>query len=562
MNLVIPVRKGGLGNQMFQVAAALVYGKETQRTVVIPLETPHIHRVHSNPYELSIFKGLDTLQTVLDSLSLYALCQNGFTLYPGEPGFEQWEPLTTEGNIVLHGYFQYYPPFERHKEFLSQFFLHNLEPYREKGTSHIGIHIRRGDYLKFPDVFSLLGPSYYCRAIQEMGKRVPTQHYKIFSDDIAWCKEQDMFQNLESVEFIQEPDEIKCLSKMIACEGGFICANSSYSWWAAFLGAFQKGSVCIVPETWCKGFTGDLIPKEWIVIPNAKGSLVLFEPGTLNLHEKKDVDHLIKPLHKTVEVYVDCLKYSHSSNPKVFVQLEPVAIQRDTEQHLVKNYNMYDTIYTFNETVLQGCPNAKKTILPACSWISRSHWGSIDTTKKAFQVSCITGSKQLAEGHTYRLLLYANQKILKDVYSMPITFYRSSADQPLPELTNNPFIQKDKFPLFETFQYSFVIENSSQTNYFTEKLIDCLITKTIPIYYGCPNIAEYFDTTGWILLTEKEPFERLQEFVEKWKQANYSEDSYERFKESIEANYRLCKERYSGFYTTFHRLFLENPAFE
>jgi hypothetical protein len=46
--------------------------------------------------------------------------------------------------------------------------------------------------------------------------------------------------------------------------------------------------------------------------------------------------------------------------------------------------------------------------------------------------------------------------------------------------------------------YSIVVESSSEPNYFTEKLIDCLVTKTIPIYWGCPNISEYFDTSYWI----------------------------------------------------------------
>ena len=46
--------------------------------------------------------------------------------------------------------------------------------------------------------------------------------------------------------------------------------------------------------------------------------------------------------------------------------------------------------------------------------------------------------------------------------------------------------------------YSVAVESSNEPNYFTEKLIDCLITKTIPIYWGCPNISEYFDTSYWI----------------------------------------------------------------
>jgi hypothetical protein len=42
------------------------------------------------------------------------------------------------------------------------------------------------------------------------------------------------------------------------------------------------------------------------------------------------------------------------------------------------------------------------------------------------------------------------------------------------------------------------VESSSETEIFTERLIDCLVTKTIPIYWGCPNISDFFDTSYWI----------------------------------------------------------------
>lgn len=269
MNIVIPVRKGGLGNQMFQVAAAMIYNLEEGKTVVLPREQKHIHRVHPHTYEESIFQGFHVLNNSLDEHSIHALLQKGFTLYPGEPGFEKWEPLKKEGNIILHGYFQHYSLIEKHKDFITKRFLENLHNYRQTGNAkQIAIHVRRGDYLKFPDVFPILDCSYYTRAIDEVEKRVPgLKYYKIFSEDLEWCRDQDIFQSLENVEFVEEKDEIKTLCQMIACEGGFICANSSFSWWGAFLGAFQKEGPCIAPAAWCKGFTGELLPTTWIQIP-------------------------------------------------------------------------------------------------------------------------------------------------------------------------------------------------------------------------------------------------------------------------------------------------------
>lgn len=76
------------------------------------------------------------------------------------------------------------------------------------------------------------------------------------------------------------------------------------------------------------------------------------------------------------------------------------------------------------------------------------------------------------------------------------------------------------------------MENSRQHNYFTEKLIDCLITKTIPIYYGCPNIGDYFSTQGWILLETGTP----DEFLQKCSVLDVS--YYEKYLDVIEENYR------------------------
>jgi len=113
-------------------------------------------------------------------------------------------------------------------------------------------------------------------------------------------------------------------------------------------------------------------------------------------------------------------------------------------------------------------------------------------------MSSIVGSKLMTVGHELRQLLYRNQNITR--LPMPITWFRSSKGRVLPGIGGSPILQGDKDVLFLDYQFSLVIENSRQENYFTEKLIDCLVTKTIPVYYGCPNIGTWFDTRGWIIL--------------------------------------------------------------
>jgi hypothetical protein len=64
--------------------------------------------------------------------------------------------------------------------------------------------------------------------------------------------------------------------------------------------------------------------------------------------------------------------------------------------------------------------------------------------------------------------------------------------------------------------------------------MDCLLTKTIPIYWGCDNIGDYFDTTGWIIL-ETESVEELQD-----KLKIVTADYYDKYKDTIEKNYNIA----------------------
>jgi hypothetical protein len=264
MEIVIPVRKGGLGNQMFQVAAALIVSKETGKQVVLPQELPHIHNVFQLDYSQTVFQSIqDRLPFNLTGDHLQLLLHQGFWIYPGEPGFEPWSTNVPPGPVILHGYFQYYEPIGKYEEMIRSFYRQNLG-CQEGDRSKVGIHVRRGDYLKFADVHVNQTATYYQKGMAEIEKTVKP-NYVVFSDDIAWCKTQEVFRQANVV-FCEEQNEIECLKQMIACDGGFICANSTYSWWAAFLGPHRLRSPCIVPKKWFNGADVKLFPKEWIVL--------------------------------------------------------------------------------------------------------------------------------------------------------------------------------------------------------------------------------------------------------------------------------------------------------
>jgi hypothetical protein len=197
---------------------------------------------------------------------------------------------------------------------------------------------------------------------------------------------------------------------------------------------------------------------------------------------------------------VDTLNVFSEKLPNIYVQLEPNAIYNN-EDYLLENQGKYHTILTFNQRILDSCPNARKYIY-GTTWMEKYMYDNVDISKKQFAISHMSGTKVWpnAPGHILRQIIHNNQEILT---SYPITFYRSFHPPQLHDYGNNPILSpdhKDKVILFETYQFAIVIENSKQTNYFTEKLMDCLLMKTIPIYYGCPNISDFFDTTGWIII--------------------------------------------------------------
>lgn len=257
-------------------------------------------------------------------------------------------------------------------------------------------------------------------------------------------------------------------------------------------------------------------------------------PATLTLYSSwMEAEALHKPKFDTVILH-DSNKIELCNNPLVryiFLQGEPEVITH-SRAFMLKSAHRFTWILTFDEYVLQACPNARKYVFGGC-WIHAGDRQRTNPSEKEFRISTLVGSKNEGEGHKFRRAIYDKQE---HITSIPYTFYRSLRDKtPLPEITNNPIFQHDsKFELFRTFQYSLVIENSKQKDYFTEKIIDCLITKTIPIYWGCPNIHEYFDTSGFILL-ETPTFEEFNQKIQ-----ILTPDYYEKHKVVVEANYQRC----------------------
>lgn len=240
-------------------------------------------------------------------------------------------------------------------------------------------------------------------------------------------------------------------------------------------------------------------------------------------------------------IVIDDINIIANDLPNIFIYVEPRTIYNVTN-YLIENHNKYNTIFTFDDDILQKCPNAKKYIY-GTTWIEQEYYNNIDILKKQYKISNLAGTKLInnSPGHQLRQVIHHNQNKFKN---FPITFFRSFNQIPhITDYGNNPFLginnsstaPNNKVELFEEFQFSIVIENSQQKNYFTEKIVDCLITQTIPIYWGCPNINEFFDTSGWIILETT----NIDELLTKLELLN--ETYYNKYYNTIEKNYNTAK---------------------
>jgi len=227
---------------------------------------------------------------------------------------------------------------------------------------------------------------------------------------------------------------------------------------------------------------------------------------------------------------------SFQKNPNtrnIYIQLEPDAI-RPVQNEIIARAKEYDYIITFNEHILKECSNAYKYLF-GMTRITPEDEKNIDIYKKKFNITFITNDKLMTVGHHFRHTIFYNQK---KIVSIPKSFYISTDSKNLPNIDNNPRLPAEatrKIELFENSQFSLVMENSKQTHYFTEKICDCLITKTIPVYYGCPNISEYFDTTGWVIIDN----ESMDDLIIKL--SILTPDYYMKYIDTVMKNYETVK---------------------
>tara|TARA_B100002019_G_C20851951_1_gene395062 strand:- start:59 stop:562 length:504 start_codon:yes stop_codon:yes gene_type:complete len=145
----------------------------------------------------------------------------------------------------------------------------------------------------------------------------------------------------------------------------------------------------------------------------------------------------------------------------------------------------------------------------------------------------LCGDKIWCPGHKIRREFWLNQEKI----DIPKKFYYSLSNKNnggttkvLPIFKDNIEIKHkiDKTECFIDSMFHISIENNKSNNYFTEKLIDCIITKTIPIYFGCPNISNYFNIKGLIIINDISDIDKINNLTDRYYYDNlkYIEENY------------------------------------
>ena len=252
---------GGLGNQLFQYAAAKAVAKKIPCKLLLNKETDNAHNVNGHNYAKELFTDGEEME--LPSHPDYLFRSMGITVYSQSNGFQEWNPNTIELPCILKGYFQFYPAIQSILPDIRTQLIQNLK-IQNQNPNYAFLHVRRGDYVEKSKFHYLQGEDYYTKAYNklcELRRNIgPPQNLFVFSDDIEWCKQQKWLQ-LPGVVFVDEKDEVKSLAKMVSCTGGAILANSTFSWWAAIL---SDTPYVIYPTKWIAQKIEILFPENWV----------------------------------------------------------------------------------------------------------------------------------------------------------------------------------------------------------------------------------------------------------------------------------------------------------
>lgn len=274
----------GLGNQMFQYAFAK--GLESRgQNVICDIGLLCDRQIHNGEQIQNIFVNVDVVSTKLYPLIariLYYIKYSSIsTLIEKLLSCISWDLVedeqallnSKERNQIILGYWQspkFFSPsfcFIFKEDLLSvQTKLFRDEMYKWIGQS-VAVHVRRGDYMNYSNIYGgICTIEYYEKAIKYICSRTDTPIFVVFSDDLGWVRENIAFpknSDVHYIDFNRGKDSWQDMYLMSRCQHNII-ANSTFSWWGAWLNE-NPNKIVVCPEKMTnRGDSPEIFPKEWV----------------------------------------------------------------------------------------------------------------------------------------------------------------------------------------------------------------------------------------------------------------------------------------------------------
>jgi len=294
--------QGGLGNQIFQYAFFRYLIKKGHRRIYLDGTAEFISK-HGG-FELKrLFPAIATDKRVLSywkARPLYLLAELFRLIFRLDFRTAEEQPARRKLWWKAHWQEYRYPEYVR-EELLKSLEFIPIEDEKNKtvqqqitSTNSVSIHVRRGDYLK-PNFRLAVGDictiDYYREAIDFIRQKIENPVFFVFSDDPDWVKENLPLQGAVYVDWNKGKDSFRDMQLMSACKHQII-ANSSFSWWGAWLNqSAEKLVVC--PVKWFHNSPNEmvdrLLPPDWHRIGSCNPNVSLLIDDDIAEHELRQV---------------------------------------------------------------------------------------------------------------------------------------------------------------------------------------------------------------------------------------------------------------------------------
>uniref|UniRef100_A0A6C0KRN5 Glycosyltransferase n=1 Tax=viral metagenome TaxID=1070528 RepID=A0A6C0KRN5_9ZZZZ len=274
--------QGGLGNQLFQIFTTLSYALKYSKAfffINIPVLT-NGSIIRYTYWETFLSNLKPFLKNKNDVIQLIYLKENGFL-------YEDIK-IPQNQNIMLVGYFQSHMYFDKYKNMICK--LIKLDEKKQIVKERMGermvenvisMHFRLGDYKKLPEYHPILGERYYINSISYILKEQTNKNRKVSEKILYFCEDDDFLEVEKTIKILESNfpllkferensflNDWEQLLQMSFCSYNII-ANSTFSWWGAYLNNNNEKIVCYPDEWFGKKVshnTSTLFPEDWIKI--------------------------------------------------------------------------------------------------------------------------------------------------------------------------------------------------------------------------------------------------------------------------------------------------------